>query len=131
MGAVENIKEVAELVKKFNDIELNRRILNLENEVLDLSRERRRSEEKIEELERALKLKTQLYFSEPFYWMKGDTTPYCPSCWEAKTIAVHLLFGCDNQDGTSGWNCANCKHNYWPQGHRQQLVAKANMVRDR
>ena len=37
MGAVENIKDIADLVKKFNDIELNRRILNLENEVLDLS----------------------------------------------------------------------------------------------
>ena len=43
MGAVENIKEVADLVKKFNDIELNRRILNLENE--DLSRDNRRAEE--------------------------------------------------------------------------------------
>jgi hypothetical protein len=43
MGAVENIKEVADLVKKFNDIELNRRILNLENE--DLSRDKRRAEE--------------------------------------------------------------------------------------
>jgi hypothetical protein len=43
MGAVENTKEVADLVKKFNDIELNRRILNLENE--DLSRDKRRAEE--------------------------------------------------------------------------------------
>lgn len=43
MGAVENVKEVADLIKKFNDIDLNRRILNLENEVLDLSRDKARS----------------------------------------------------------------------------------------
>jgi hypothetical protein len=42
MGAVENMKEIADFVKKFNDIELNRCILNLENEVLDLSRDKRR-----------------------------------------------------------------------------------------
>ena len=39
----------ADLVKKFNDIELNRRILKLEEEVPDLSREKRRVEEKAEE----------------------------------------------------------------------------------
>jgi chaperonin cofactor prefoldin len=54
MGVVENMKDVSDLVKKFNDIELNRRILTLENEVLDLSRDKRRAEEKVEELERTL-----------------------------------------------------------------------------
>lgn len=89
MGVVENMKDVADLVKKFNDIELNRRILNLENEVLDLSREKRRTEEKVEELERALKFKEELKFREPFYWREGDNAPYCPGCWESKRTAVH------------------------------------------
>jgi hypothetical protein len=31
MGAVENVKEVADLIRKFNDIELNRRSLTLED----------------------------------------------------------------------------------------------------
>ena len=34
MGAVENIKEVAELIKKYNNLELNRKIVALEDEVL-------------------------------------------------------------------------------------------------
>src|SRR6266851_10197076 len=84
MGVVENMRDVADLVKKFNDIELNRRILTLENEVLDLSRERRRAEEKVEELERALRFKAELIFNEPFYWVKGDKVPFCPTCWEGK-----------------------------------------------
>ena len=41
------MKDVADLVKKFKDIELNRRILNLENEVLDLSRDKRRADARI------------------------------------------------------------------------------------
>jgi hypothetical protein len=55
MGAAEYVKDVAEFVKKFNDIELNRRILKLEEEVIDLTRDKRRPDNKIEELERALK----------------------------------------------------------------------------
>jgi hypothetical protein len=90
MGAVENIKDIADLVKKFNDIELNRRILNLENEVLDLSRDKRRGEERIEELERALKFSKELVLRDGFYWAQGDNTGFCTACWDAKRLAVHV-----------------------------------------
>jgi predicted nucleic acid-binding Zn-ribbon protein len=63
MGVVKNMKEVADLVKRFNDLDLNRRILTLENEVMDLSREKRRAEERIEELERTLRIKTRISLS--------------------------------------------------------------------
>ena len=111
MGVVENMKDVADLVKKFNDIELNRRILALENEVLDLSRDKRRAEEKVEELDRKLRLKSDLKFVPPFYYLAGDRTPYCPSCWPVKQIAVHLFKNYGNEEETR-WDCPNCKHMY-------------------
>lgn len=115
MGVVENMKDVAELVKKFNDIDLNRRILNLENEVLDLSRDRRRAEEKIEELERTLKFKAELEFKEPFFWIKGDTVPYCPRCWEEKRLAVHVTYSHKNSHGEY-WNCKSCDAHFTTHG---------------
>jgi len=111
MGAVENMKEIADFVKKFNDIELNRRILNLENEVLDLSRDKRRAEEKAEELERMLRFKEKLNFGAPFYWLEKDRTPYCPACWEAKRVAVHVVFAFDNERDAR-FDCPTCKHMY-------------------
>src|SRR6266436_6655186 len=90
MSVVENMKDVADLVKKFNDIELNRRILNLETEVLDLSRDKRRAEEKVEELLRALKFSKELVLRDGFYWAEGDTTGFCTACWDAKHLAVHV-----------------------------------------
>ena len=111
MGAVENIKEVADLVKKFNDIDLNRRILTLEEEVLDLSRAKRRAEEKVEELEATLKLKEELEFLAPFYWRKGDLTPYCPSCWEDKKRAVHVVLQFENSK-YARVDCPACKSEY-------------------
>jgi hypothetical protein len=109
MGAVENVKEVADLIKKFNDIDLNRRILNLENEVLDLSREKRRADERVDELERALRLQKQLTFKAPFYWLEGDDAPYCPGCWESKKLAVHLA---RNPIHVGQRVCPACKHAY-------------------
>lgn len=109
MGVVENMKDVADLVKRFNDIELNRRILNLENEVLDLSRDKRRAEERVEELERTLK--EQVTFDEPYFWLKGDATPYCPGCWENGHKAVHLVFASDNQR-YARHDCPVCKQEY-------------------
>jgi hypothetical protein len=42
MGVIDDVKEVGDLIKKYNDIELNRKIVNLEGEVLDLTRDKRR-----------------------------------------------------------------------------------------
>jgi hypothetical protein len=107
MSAIENVKEVADLIKKFNDIDLNRRILNLENEVLDLSRDKRRAEEKVEELEGLLKFSEKLTFGEPFYWLEKDSTPYCPQCWEAARTPIHLLYK-GHMTGGHRYDCPKC-----------------------
>ena len=111
MGIVENMKEVADLVKKVGDIDLNRKIVSLEGEVLDLTREKRHLEVRVEELEKTLNLKKNLAFKEPLYWLEGDTTPYCPGCWEDKRSAVHLTFLDDYSDATR-WQCPVCRHHY-------------------
>ena len=115
MGVVENMKDVADLIKKLGDIDLNRRILKLEEEVLDLSREKRRGEEKIEELERSLKFKGELKFKEPFYWLGDDQVPYCGKCWEHERTAVHVVYSHQNSAGQY-WNCPNCKTHYTTHG---------------
>jgi hypothetical protein len=122
MSAVEHIKEVADLVKKFNDIELNRRILNLEDEVLDLARAKRRGEEKIEDLERTLKFKGELKFKEPFYWIDGDSVPFCPNCWEKDHIPIHVIHLYTTEEGMTKRDCPTCKTGYRTEssqpGHR-------------
>jgi hypothetical protein len=124
MGAVENVKEIADLIGKFHDIELNRRILKLEEEVIELTRDKRRADDKVEELERTLKLKAELVFKEPFYWAKGDDAPYCPSCWETKNVAVHVVFSHELNE-SSTWQCPNCQHRYHPRRLRQHLILDA------
>lgn len=111
MGVIENMKEVADLVQKVGDIDLNRKIVNLEGEVLSLTREKRHLEVRVDELERELRLKKELVFKEPFYYLTGDSTPYCPGCWEDKRTSVHLTFVGDYNLSTD-WQCPVCKHRY-------------------
>ena len=111
MGAVENDKEIADLIGKFHDIELNRRILKLEEEIIDLTRDKRRAEEKVEELERTLRFKGDLEFDAPFYWIVKDMTPFCPGCWEVRQKAVHVILEYDS-DREARLDCPACKRMY-------------------
>jgi hypothetical protein len=111
MGVVENMKDVADLVKKFNDIDLNRRIVTLEGEVMDLTRDKRRAEDRIEELERALKFKGELKFKNGFYWAEGDDGPYCVGCWDSKKAANRVVTITVHNMGRQ-MQCPVCRHNY-------------------
>jgi hypothetical protein len=102
MGVVENLRDVADLVKKAGEIELYKKIVAAEDEVRDLTREKRRLEDEVEELRHALRFKEEVNFQAPFYYQKaGDQTPYCPRCWEADKRAVHVVVVADYGTGTS------------------------------
>jgi hypothetical protein len=115
MGVLDEMKEIGDLIKKAGDIELYRKIVKLEGEVTELTRDKRRAEEKNEELQRALKFKTELEFREPFYWLKGDSVPYCPVCWEDKTKAVHIVYSHRNSHGEY-WDCKTCRSSFTTHG---------------
>jgi hypothetical protein len=91
MGVLENLKDAALVAQKVGQLELYRQIVNAEDEVRELTREKRRLEDQVDELQRKLKLKAAMTFNAPFYYQQGDATPFCPACYEGKEErAVHL-----------------------------------------
>ena len=109
MSIIDNAKEIADLIKKMGDIELYRKIVSLEGEVIDLTREKRELEEKCSGLQRAINLKRLLTFKEPFYFEGNDNTPYCAPCWELKHDAVHVV-KVWAEGGETRWDCPVCKN---------------------
>lgn len=107
MSVVDNLKDIVSLVKKIDNIELNRRIVNLESEVFDLIRENRDLNDKVEELKTLFAISKKMIFKSPFYYTEGDEIPYCPKCWETEKKAIHLLV----EDVAAGlrYDCPNCK----------------------
>jgi hypothetical protein len=111
MGVIDDATELVGLIKKVGDADLYRRIVKLEGEVIELTRSNRNSEEKIVEMERALKFSKELTFKAPFYWLDGDNNPYCAGCWDSKHLAIHVT---DSWDPVrySHKECPACKHHY-------------------
>jgi hypothetical protein len=105
------MKDIADLVKKAGDIDLYRRIVNLEGEVIDLTPDKRRAEEKIEQLERALQFQGELKFRTPYFYAEGDPDPYCPGCWGSKRQAVRVTKVRIPSVGNC-MQCPACKHNF-------------------
>jgi len=105
MSVVDDVGKIAELIKKIGDMELYKKILDLETEVRELTRDKRRSDDKVEELERTLKIKGELVFRENHYYLKNDEKedgPFCSSCWDrdGKLIRIH--------NTVYGINCPVC-----------------------
>ena len=115
MGVLDEIKEIGDLIKKAGDIELYRRIVRLEGEVIDLTRDIRHLQQANGELQEALKFKGEVVFREPFYWLKGDPAPYCPICWEKEAKAVHIVYSHRNVHGEY-WDCKACGAHFTTHG---------------
>jgi len=90
MGAIENVKEVAKLVKDIGNMELYRQILDLQGEIMELTQANREYQKQVEVLQEKLEQIGQMTFQSPFYFQNGDDVPYCPRCWEFDKRAIHL-----------------------------------------
>jgi hypothetical protein len=116
MSIVSNAKEIADIVKKLGDIELYRKIVELEGEIIELTRANHSLEVRVQELTSTLAVSQNLTFKEPFYYAEGDPVPFCPKCWEGERKAIHLVNG-GSFEGETKFECVPCKHVYWYKGH--------------
>src|SRR5258707_5280560 len=100
MSILDNAKEVANAVHEIKNLELYGRVLDLNRGIMDLVEENRDLRAQVEELNKKFQLREKMTFKEPFYYQDDDATPYCPTCWEAKSSAIHLVFIFDRQNYT-------------------------------
>lgn len=91
MEIIKDFKQVADLTKKGDDTDLHRRLAQLEREITDLTRENHKLRQTVHNLTEALKISKSLVFNDPYYWADDDPTPYCPSCWDANKLLVHVV----------------------------------------
>jgi hypothetical protein len=107
MGVLENLKDAALVAQKVGQIALHKQILQAEDEVREITREKRRLEDKVETLEKSLKLRAAMTYNAPVYYQKGDATPFCAPCYEKDGHAIHLI-----KDYKGSWFCRVCKNQF-------------------
>jgi len=112
MGLYDNVKDVASIIQKSDNVELYKKILDIQKESMDLSEENRKLKEKIRELEELIETKEALIYKDECYYMKSENEeldgPYCSRCWDKdkKLIRMHI----DNSRlGKVDNKCPECK----------------------
>jgi hypothetical protein len=109
-GVLSNAKEIVELVHKAGNLDLYRRLVELQEEIVELAQQKTEVEGKFAAAKRELDLRKSLEFKTPFYFLSTDSIPFCPRCWENNSKPIHLLIlpgGQDFQKATSTF-CSVC-----------------------
>lgn len=108
MSILSNAKEIADLVQDVGNMELYRKMVNLEREIVELQGENIELIKKVRGLEERLRSGAELEFRKPLYYAEGDDQPFCPRCWEVDEVRVHLDGPVKKANGTV-YNCLECK----------------------
>ena len=110
MGIIDHAKDIAELIKKYNDAELYQKIIDLRDEIFELKEDNLKLKEKIKALEEEKKISEKMEYESPFYWLKDGENkdgPYCQKCYDDKKQLIRL------QDLKNGcWGCFVCKSTF-------------------
>ena len=117
--AVDNVRQIVELSKKFEDITFKRKILELEDQVIELTRERRALDDKNRELAQQFELRAKTEFRNPYYYEKGSEIPLCKQCYESSDGAkrIHLPHPPEDWSGGHKRTCTNCHTSFFDEGN--------------
>lgn len=109
MGIIENVKEAAKLVQQIDNIELYRKILDLQSEAMELIEKLKRKDEEVLRLRKALELKGKLIYKNNAYFFEDENGnkegPFCTKCFDVDKVQCRLV------PDTKGYQviCPNCK----------------------
>lgn len=93
MSIVDNIKDIANVVRKADSIDLYRQILDLQQEALELVEENINLKNEIREFKNKMDLQEKLTFHDNMYFINNDDEndgPYCTTCWDSENKLVRL-----------------------------------------
>lgn len=115
MGIIEDVKEAVKLSQQVNNVDLYRKLVDLQLEVMELTEQLKEKNNTIEKLEAAFELKGKMICIESVYWLKDENDkikdgPFCSKCFEVDHIQCRLARL--PRDSRPSLKCPNCKAGY-------------------
>lgn len=110
MGIIENAKDAVKLVQQIDNIELYRKILDLEVEAIELTDQLKQKDEIISQLRKSLELKGEFICKDSAYYIadkSGKITdgPFCTKCFDVNHLKCRLVADSKELQVI----CPNCK----------------------
>ncbi|MBC8470286.1 MAG: hypothetical protein H8D56_12510 [Planctomycetes bacterium] len=114
MGLIEDAKEAVRLVQKIDNMELYRKILDLQSEAIELIEKLKEKDRTITKLKTALSLKGKLICEHSAYWLKNEKNetvdgPFCTRCFDVERNPCRLVQKSTPRQGCETVQCPNCK----------------------
>jgi hypothetical protein len=114
MDVLGTLKQVSELVKKYNDMELMKQVVELQSQVFELQQTNLRLNEELAKERRQSATESAMEMRGPmnYYFRQGDPVPFCPKCWEGEKKQIHLPEP-EPWSGGIRRDCRVCGDTYW------------------
>lgn len=107
MGFLDNAKELVGLVQRVGDLELYRKIVDLQSDAVALAARNFDLESENRALKSKLAEQDALEFRQPYYWKRDDPVPFCPKCKDADGRAARMS-DAENWNGGVRRRCHAC-----------------------
>lgn len=108
MGLSDTIKDLKALAVGIENIDLISKLMDVQIQAYEILDENRNLRLKLEQLERAEEIESNLSYEGDLYYKKDDNSgPYCSRCWDVDKMLVRVpldWFG-ERLQG----QCKNCK----------------------
>ncbi|MHC4075796.1 MAG: hypothetical protein ACYSRR_01275 [Planctomycetota bacterium] len=110
MGIIENAKDAVKLVQQIDNIELYRKILDLQAEAIELTDRLKEKDEIINQLREALELKGKFICKDSAYYIADESGkiidgPFCTKCFDVDHTKCRLVA----ESKEPQIICPNCK----------------------
>jgi len=114
MDPISTLKDISALVKKYNDLELMKQIVDLHGEVFELQQDNLRLQRELADLQRSTEAENAMVSRPPlnYYYRADDPVPFCPTCWEHSKKQIHLS-PAEPWSGGVRRDCPVCRQTYW------------------
>jgi hypothetical protein len=114
------IKNISEIIKKYNDLELMKQIVSLQTEVFELQTENLALKKDIAGFNEREKITRRE--PEGYYYKEDEIVPHCPKCWEKDGKAITLP-ATGEHGSYVGRVCRVCNH-FYNEGRRPETVSR-------
>jgi len=117
MGILETVKDVAVLVQKADNVELLKKVLDLQTELIELTQEMATLRRELSDATDQLQFQGELRFRDNLYWRVtegGEEGPFCSRCWDSDRKAIRM-----HRREEEKLQCPSCK--VYPPGHHPAI----------
>jgi hypothetical protein len=96
MGLIDTVKETLQLVDRVQNVDLYKRLVDLQREAMEFTEQLRSKDETIVQLRQALELKGKLTCKGSVYFIadeKGDFIdgPFCTTCFDVEHLKCRVV----------------------------------------